>query len=316
MQLESAKDVWDFLKNEYEGDEKIRGMKVLNLMREFERQHMKASESVKNYVDRLVSIVNKIRILGTQVSDERLVQKVMVSVPERYEATLASLENTKEISEIKLPELLSALQAQEQRRLMRKEESTEGALKAKAKGNAAEKGKKAAQNQKSDGSSGQNDGKETSGNKSFLDPCKHCNKKGHPHWRCWKNLKCRRCDKVGHIERFCRFNAAQQTEVVKADAKEMEQLFVASCFAAHGADVEWLIDSGCTNHMSGNLDLFQTLDKSVKSRVRIGNGDFISVEGKGDVLCKGPNGCRILTDVLFVPKIDQNLLSVGQLMEK
>ncbi|PKI49393.1 hypothetical protein CRG98_030207 [Punica granatum] len=37
MRLSSAKKIWDFLKPEYEGDEKVRGRKVLNLLREFER---------------------------------------------------------------------------------------------------------------------------------------------------------------------------------------------------------------------------------------------------------------------------------------
>ncbi|PKI72990.1 hypothetical protein CRG98_006690 [Punica granatum] len=53
MECDSAKDIWDFVKAEYEGDEKVRGMKVLNLMREFEREQMKESESVKEYSDRL-----------------------------------------------------------------------------------------------------------------------------------------------------------------------------------------------------------------------------------------------------------------------
>ncbi|PHU12909.1 hypothetical protein BC332_19839 [Capsicum chinense] len=44
---------------EYTEDERIRGMKVLNLTREFELQKMKESETVKEYSDRLLSIVNK-----------------------------------------------------------------------------------------------------------------------------------------------------------------------------------------------------------------------------------------------------------------
>jgi len=36
MSLKSAKEIWDYLKAEYEGDERIRGMQVLNLIREFE----------------------------------------------------------------------------------------------------------------------------------------------------------------------------------------------------------------------------------------------------------------------------------------
>ena len=32
MTLTSPKEIWDYLKKEYAGDERIRGMKVLNLM--------------------------------------------------------------------------------------------------------------------------------------------------------------------------------------------------------------------------------------------------------------------------------------------
>ena len=47
MSLQSAKDVWDYLKKEYAGDDRIRGMQSLNLIREFELQRMKDSESIK-----------------------------------------------------------------------------------------------------------------------------------------------------------------------------------------------------------------------------------------------------------------------------
>ncbi|KAF2301955.1 hypothetical protein GH714_030756 [Hevea brasiliensis] len=57
--LGSAKAIWDFLKEEYQGDERIRGMKVLNLVREFEIQRMKDFETIKEYSDRLISLANK-----------------------------------------------------------------------------------------------------------------------------------------------------------------------------------------------------------------------------------------------------------------
>ncbi|XP_049345458.1 uncharacterized protein LOC125809975 [Solanum verrucosum] len=59
MTLTSPKEIWNYLKKEYAGDERIRGMKVLNLMREFELQRMKESEIVKKYFDILLGIVNK-----------------------------------------------------------------------------------------------------------------------------------------------------------------------------------------------------------------------------------------------------------------
>ena len=36
MSLKTAKEIQDYLKAEYEGDERIRGIKVLNLIRDFE----------------------------------------------------------------------------------------------------------------------------------------------------------------------------------------------------------------------------------------------------------------------------------------
>ena len=75
MTLTSPKEIWDYLKKEYAGDERIRGMKVLNLMREFELQRMKESETVKEYFDRLFGIVNKVRLLGTEFKDSRIVEK-------------------------------------------------------------------------------------------------------------------------------------------------------------------------------------------------------------------------------------------------
>nr|CAN62530.1 hypothetical protein VITISV_029281 [Vitis vinifera] len=58
------------------------------------------------------------------------------------------------------------------------------------------------------------------------------------------------------------------------------------------------------------------LDKTTISKVRIGNGEYISVRGKGTVAIESLSSLKLILDVLFVPNIDQNLLSVGQLLEK
>jgi len=134
MSLNSAKEIWDYLKAEYEGDERIRGMQVLNLIREFELQRMNESESVKEYSDRLLTIANKVRLLGSVLKDSRIVEKLLVTVPKRFEATITTLENTKDLSKISIAELLNALQAQEQRRAMRQDGAIEGALTAKHEG--------------------------------------------------------------------------------------------------------------------------------------------------------------------------------------
>ena len=131
MSLKSAKDVWDYLKKEYVGDERIRGMQNLNLKQEFELQRMKESETIKEYSDRLLGIVNRVKLLGISFTDFRIIEKNLVTVPEKYKALITTLENTKDLSKITLAELLNALQAQEKRRLMRQDHVIEGALQAK-----------------------------------------------------------------------------------------------------------------------------------------------------------------------------------------
>ncbi|XP_022930146.1 uncharacterized protein LOC111436659 [Cucurbita moschata] len=152
----SIAQIKDYLKDEYEGDERIRGMKVLNLIRDFELQKMKESESVKEYSDRLLNIANKVRLLGSVLNDSGIVEKVLVTVPKKFEATITTLENTKDLSKISLTELLNALQAQEQRRSMRQEGVIEGALPAKHQDNSRYKNKKFFKNQSTNGDSSTN----------------------------------------------------------------------------------------------------------------------------------------------------------------
>ena len=93
-------------------------------------------------------------------------------------------------------------------------------------------------------------------------------------------------------------------------------MFAATCFANKSTSKSWLVDSGCTNHMTNNQDLFRELDRTIISKVRIGNGEYIPVKGKGTVAIESQTGLKLIYDVLFVPDVDQNLLSVGQLVEK
>ncbi|RDY11757.1 hypothetical protein CR513_03531, partial [Mucuna pruriens] len=68
--------------------------------------------------------------------------------------------------------------------------------------------------------------------------------------------------------------------------------------------------------MTFDRDLFKELDTSIVSKVKIGNGEHIAVKGKGTVAIESISGTKLIKDVLFVPNISQNLLSVGQLIQK
>ncbi|XP_073263216.1 uncharacterized protein [Populus alba] len=284
MSLQSAKDVWDYLKKEYAGDERIRGMQSLNLIREFELQRMKDSETIKEYSDKLMGIANRVRLLGTSFADSRIVEKLLVTVPEKYEASITTLENTKDLSKITLTELLNALQAQEQRRLMRQDHAIEGALQAKFVDYDKKKFfRKNAASGSIKPNQGYNKGKFIKRNFS---PCQHCNKSGHPPFKCWKrpDARCSKCNQLGHEAIICRFkNKKQEEDAQVANQDDEDQMFVAPTEAA---------------------------------KVRIGNGECIEAKGKGTIAITTNSGTKTIADVFYVPNIDQNLLSVGQLIKK
>jgi len=111
MNFEFAKGIWDYLKKKYQGNERTKNMQVLNLIREFEMQKMKETKNIKDCADRLLSIINKVRLLGKEFSDDRIVQKILVTMPEKYESKISSLES-KDITNISLREFVNALRAQ------------------------------------------------------------------------------------------------------------------------------------------------------------------------------------------------------------
>ena len=101
---------------------------------------MKEVETVKEFSDRLSKIVTQIRLLGEELSDYRIVEKILVWLLERFESKISSLEENEDLSQISLAELMNALQATKQRRSLRMEENVEGAFVANSKGKAQSSG--------------------------------------------------------------------------------------------------------------------------------------------------------------------------------
>ncbi|XP_052209280.1 uncharacterized protein LOC127812791 [Diospyros lotus] len=229
MVCDSAKVAWDRLKEEYQGSDRTKQMQVLNLKREFESLNMQEDETIGKYADRISFIVNNIRLLGEEFVEKMIVEKVLVTLLERFESKISSFEESKDLSKISLGELMSALQAQEQRRTIRQEKFAEGAF--------------------------------------------HVQKQ-----------------QLGHITKVCKFKTkdskSQQTRLADAANAQEEQLFAISCFSTNDSSDAWLIDSGCTHHLCNDPEMFKNLNETYKSKVKVGNGEFLEVKGRGPVMFK------------------------------
>ncbi|KAH0679129.1 hypothetical protein KY284_020214 [Solanum tuberosum] len=212
---------------------------------------MKDSESIKEYTDRLLNIANHVRLLGSTFNDSRIVENILVIVPERFEATITTLENTKDLSSITLTELLSAFQAQEQRHVIRQE----GALPAKHQDDGRYNKKKNKKYQPTDGEGAAHNNKNKRGSDTYL----------------------------SSVGEGLKLSAQQDVDARVVNEQEKEQLFVASCFSSNVSSESWLIDSGCTNHMTHDKELFKELKPTRVANVRIGHGGHIPVKGMGTI---------------------------------
>lgn len=64
LKKETAKDIWDSLKQKYQDTARVKRAQLQALRKEFEVLHMKEGESMKDYFGRTLSIINEMRIHG------------------------------------------------------------------------------------------------------------------------------------------------------------------------------------------------------------------------------------------------------------
>ena len=69
--------------------------------------------------------------------------------------------------------------------------------------------------------------------------------------------------------------------------------------------------------MTGNKELFSSLDTSIRSKVKLCNDSKVKVSGKGVIVVYVKNGKRrTIDDVYYVLGLMCKLLSVVELLEK
>nr|GEX58015.1 integrase, catalytic region, zinc finger, CCHC-type, peptidase aspartic, catalytic [Tanacetum cinerariifolium] len=70
----------------------------------------------------------------------------------------------------------------------------------------------------------------------------------------------------------------------------------------------FIVDSGCTKHMTGNLKLLYNFVEKFRGTIRFGNDQFALILGYGDLV----QGNVMINRVYYVEGLNHNLFSVGQ----
>ena len=79
----------------------------------------------------------------------------------------------------------------------------------------------------------------------------------------------------------------------------------------------WYLDTGATNHMTGRRNFFCDLDESACGFVKFGDNSRIQIKGRGNIKITQKDGDILrLLNVLYVPDLAANILSLGRLDEE
>ncbi|XP_069142917.1 uncharacterized protein [Solanum lycopersicum] len=236
------------------------------------------------------------------ISDQQVVEKILINVTEKYECIVAITEETKNLSKFSIKELVGSFRAHEKQRFFREDQPKETVFQSKINENSQnfsknhqKKKQKPKKEQDHDGSSKK---VEEKGEKNSSLFCKVCKKTNHNAEKCWHKGKrqCNFCKNFGHVEKDCWHKKREQANF--CEKQEYENLFFASKSDASTKNNEWYVDSGCSNHMTGDEKTFLSINNTITTKVKMG----VLVDAK----CKGTisinmKGCgKQIHDVLYV----------------
>ena len=111
--MKIAKEAWTFLETTYEGTKKVKDMKLQMLTTRFEELKMGDDEAFDSFYGKLNEIVIAKLNLGEKIEDSKVVRKILRSLPESFRAKVTAIEESKDLDEIKIQELIGSLQTYE-----------------------------------------------------------------------------------------------------------------------------------------------------------------------------------------------------------
>jgi hypothetical protein len=111
----TAKDIWDSMKQKYQGSTKVKRAQLQALRRDFEVLAMGESESVDDYFARTLAVANKMKSFGENIEQVTIVEKILRSMSAKFNYVVCSIEESNDVTSLSIDELQSSLIVQEKR---------------------------------------------------------------------------------------------------------------------------------------------------------------------------------------------------------
>nr|GEV14759.1 copia-type polyprotein [Tanacetum cinerariifolium] len=126
-------------------------------------------------------------------------------------------------------------------------------------------------------------------------------------------IQCYNCKEFRHVSRDCQKpkrakDAAYHREKMLLYASDSGPIFDAEPLQKLVEIVLFIVDSGCSKHMMGNLKLLINFVEKFLGTVKFGNDQIVPILGYGDLV----QGTVTIKRVYYVKGLNHNLFSVGQ----
>ncbi|KAJ6976423.1 hypothetical protein NC653_028526 [Populus alba x Populus x berolinensis] len=259
-------------------------------------------------------IVNQMRRNGEAIIDSRITEKILRSLDLKFDFVIVAIEESKEVDKLTVDELMSSLQAHEQKIVKRNgDKAIEHALQAKlslkdryehgetstsgyttqersqqSRGGFQRFQGKGSWNTSFRGRGGRNTTRGGRGHQAFTPK----GRGGGYNNRDKRNIQCYSCNQFGHYITECRRKALLEIRE-QANYAEKDDIEAAALLVQQG------------------------LDETKQGLVIFGDTSKVPFKGKGNIPIKLKNDDNShIVDVYYVPAIKQNLISISQLIER
>ena len=146
-----------------------------------------------------------------------------------------------------------------------------------------------------------------------------------------KKIICHNCKKPGHKKADCwgkgggkegqgpnrKKNTKKEIALMTVNSinSTKQQKFKSQPNNQNGFNSTWFLDSGASTHMTNDPSLITDMKLPEADYVTVANGERVRVVGSGDIRCSFDDCVVVFKDVLVIPNLNVNLISVRRLDE-
>lgn len=90
---------------------------------------MKETEDIDSFLNRVITVVNQLKIYGEDIINQRVVEKVLRSLSTKFDVVVATIEEAKDLASFTVDELMRSLLSHEARIDINKDSTLETTFK-------------------------------------------------------------------------------------------------------------------------------------------------------------------------------------------